>query len=164
LPPELDRREEPLNQVSFLNRKVYTAVARLEWAANGIDVVGISGYRGIRSRHQFDFDGSPFDTLREDEVERTKALSQKIRIQSQDEGWGTFDGNFEWLIGGIFYREKTRRTDHLIFGPDSAISSIIRTFEDIGIVAPILLGIDTFDAPFTNDVATTSFAFYGQGK
>ncbi len=164
LPPDTNRREEALNQDSSLDRKVYTAIGRLEWAADGVDLVGISGYRGIRSRHQFDFDGSIFDSLREDEIEHSNAYSQEFRLQSQRGGFATFGGKLEWLLGGIYYRENTKRTDHLIFGPDSAISSIVRTFDLIGVVAPLMPGVDTFDTPFTNDVTTTSFAVYGQGK
>ena len=164
MPLDTRPREEALNQDSWLDRKVYTALARVEWETNGLDLVSISGYRGIRSRHEFDFDGSPYDTFRERELERSNAYSEEVRLQSRPGGIATFDDRAEWLLGGIFYKEDTVRTDHFIFGKDSAIASIAETFDRIGIVAPLVPGINSYDAPFANDISTTSVAVYGQMK
>lgn len=52
--------------------------------------------------------------------------------------------------------------DRFPFGPDSAISSIVNTFDTLGIPAPILPGVDTFYEDFSNNVDIESFAVFSQ--
>lgn len=157
-----DRRDEFFNFDSRFDREVTTAIARVDWDAGPVSITSVTGFRGIELAEFRDLDSTRFDTISQDTIEDSDALSQEIRFVSNPGGFGTFDDRLEWVLGVYYYNEETDRSDRFPFGPDSAISSIMRTFDEIGVPAPILPGVDTFNEDFIVDVETESIAVFGQ--
>lgn len=156
------RRDEFYNADSRFDREILTLIGRIEWDAGPIQVTGITGYRSSELREFRDLDSTRFDTIGQDTVEDSDAVSQELRFASKPGGLLTFNDRLDWLIGFYFYNEDTDRLDRFPFGPDSAISSVAATFDAIGVPAPILPGVDTLDEDFIDNVDVTSYAIFGQ--
>lgn len=159
---EADARSEFLSIDSSINKDLYMAIVNATWSTEDVTIESISGYRGVRMKELFDLDATRFNAINEDSDEKSDQYSQELRIKSTPGGFATFDDRLEWLLGGIYFQENANRLDRFPFGPDSTISSIVQTFDVLGIPAPILPGVDTFNEDFMNDLTTKSVALYGQ--
>lgn len=157
-----NRRTEFYNADSRFDRELLTLIGRVEWSPGPLMVTSITGYRNSDLEEFRDLDSTRFDAISQDTVENSESFSQELRFASSPGGSLTLGDRLDWVVGLYYYKEDTDRLDRFPFGPDSAISSIINTFDTLGIVAPILPGVDTFNEDFTNNVDVESYAIFGQ--
>lgn len=157
-----DRRSEFFNADSRFDRELMTLIGRVEWNTGPLTVTSITGFRDSDLAEFRDLDSTRFDTIGQDTVEESQTFSQEIRFSSSPGGALTFDDRLDWLLGLYYFKEDTDRLDRFPFGPDSAIASIIRSFDTLGVPAPILPGVDTFNEDFSNQVDVESLAAFAQ--
>lgn len=157
-----NRRDDFFNEDSSFDRDIVTLISKIEWDTGPFMVTSITGYRNSDLKEFRDLDSTRFDTIGQDTVEDSDSFSQELRFSSLPGGGLTFGDKVEWVVGLYYYNEDTDRIDQFPFGTDSAISSIIRTFDEIGIPAPILPGVDIFSEDFINNVETESVAVFGE--
>ncbi len=156
------RRDEFYNADSRFDRELLTMIGRVVWDLGPLAITSITGYRNSDLKEFRDLDSTRFDAIGQDTVEKSDTFSQELRLASTPGGALTFNDRLDWVLGFYYFTEDTDRLDSFPFGRNSAISSIVRTFDTLGIVAPILPGVDTFYEDFTNNVDVDSYAVFGQ--
>ncbi|MDT8320408.1 MAG: TonB-dependent receptor [Xanthomonadales bacterium] len=157
-----DRRAEFFNEDSRFDRELLTLIGRVEWEPGPLSITSITGYRNSDLEEFRDLDSTRFDAIGQDTIEESDSISQELRLASTPGGVFTFNDRLDWVVGLYYFKEDTDRLDRFPFGPDSAISSIVNTFDTLGIPAPILPGVDTFYEDFSNNVDIESFAVFSQ--
>jgi len=131
----------------FLDRDAYSGVARIEGDLGFATLTSISAYRKLEVRDGRDLEGSSLSVIDQLSDESSKQFTQEIRLTSDPNGGASFGGAVDWIIGGFYYHDTSRRTDEFRIGIDSAVRAA--------------LGTPAVDTAFS-DYKIESFAIFGQ--
>lgn len=152
--PTADRFSEAYNLDSPTRRNSDQISLRAEWRGDDAVVTSITALRRSRLIEDADVDSTPLSVLEQVTFERSRELSQELRIVSDPDGGWSFGGRLDWIVGAYAYRDESVRTDRFVWGADSLPVFVGRLLGDAG------LGSITNDATLDRDV--DSAAAYGQ--
>jgi len=136
-----------LNFDPTLDRNSYSGIARIEGDLGFATLTSVSSYRKLDVRDSRDLDGSSLDTISQVGIENSEQYTQEIRLTSDPNGPASFGGALDWIVGGFYYNDTSRRQDIFTLGIDSAVRAAAGT-----------TATDIVNA----DYKIESFAFFGQ--
>lgn len=116
-----------LNYDPSLDRDSYNVIGKVDADLGFATLTSVSAYRKLDVTDSRDLDGSSLDTLSQIGIERSRQLTQEVRLTSNKEGALSFDGAVDWIVGGFYYNDKSSRTDIFNVGVDSAVRAAIGT-------------------------------------
>jgi iron complex outermembrane receptor protein len=117
--PTPDRYSDAYNIDGFSRRKLFSAIGKIDHETDAISITSITSFRRSRVRQSYDLDATPRDIWNFSYGELSKQFSQELRLASVPDGALTFGNAVEWVLGGYYYRERTKRADNFDQGPDS---------------------------------------------
>jgi len=102
-----------LNFVSENEIENWGVSLQMDWAIDAIDVTAITSYRGVNSFADQDIDFTSADIVQRSEGRGDlKTFTAELRAASD------FDGPFNFLVGGFFFREDIETNGALEYGAD----------------------------------------------
>ncbi|WP_374572185.1 TonB-dependent receptor [Phenylobacterium sp.] len=149
-----DRLSEAYNLDSPVRRNIDQVSLRAEWKGDDATVTSISAYRRSRLFEDADVDSTPLSVLEQVTFERSRELSQELRIVSDPAARWSFGGRLDWLAGVYVYRDEAVRTDRFVWGADS-LPVLVGRFSG-------LAGLESVTNDATLDRDVDGAAVYGQ--
>ncbi len=120
--------------------------ANVTWAGDNLTFTSVTGYIDTTFHRDGDLDFSSLDVLNEDFEDRDKSsISQEFRLASNN------DGPFNWIIGGIWAKDKYDGRESINFGTDETINDFFGTWPGFRIEMQ------------TTDQVITSKAMFAEG-
>src|SRR3546814_5674651 len=83
----------------FLDRKTESYIGRVEYEADFATITSITALKKLRISDGRDLEGSSLDVIDQYSNERSKKLTQEIRITYDQNGPASFDRALDWIIG-----------------------------------------------------------------
>ncbi|MGV3769573.1 MAG: TonB-dependent receptor [Sphingobium phenoxybenzoativorans] len=117
--PTPDRYSDAYNIDGSSHRKLLSIVGKIEHSTDALEITSITSYRRSRIDQTYDLDATPRDIWTFSYDELSRQFSQELRLSSVPDGFLTFGDTAEWVLGGYYYQERTKRTDHFDQGADS---------------------------------------------
>jgi iron complex outermembrane recepter protein len=114
-----DPYAEYTNLDNLLNRQVETYSGKMELDIGGGTLTSITAFRRNRALDDRDFDNTSLDVIQQISDERSRQFTQELRFTSDPNGPLSFGGAVDWIIGGFYYKDTSRRVDTFNFGVDS---------------------------------------------
>jgi len=108
--------ENVFNDTSYLNvvprNKIdsYGASVQVDYQWGAMSLTSITAYRELRSYNTGDIDFSSLDVVNDQTDQAIDTFSQEFRIASD------FDGPFNFLLGGYYFKEDVDQTSQLFTG------------------------------------------------
>ncbi|WP_156680767.1 TonB-dependent receptor [Sphingomonas profundi] len=121
--PTPDKYSEAYNIDGYSRRSIYSGVGKIAWRGDAVTLNSITSYRRSTIGQAYDLDATPRNIWTFDYRERSRQFSQEVRLSSSDDGAATFGGAIDWVLGGYYYNEQTRRADHFNLGADSIFAT-----------------------------------------
>lgn len=106
---------------AFIRRNIFGGSMAVNWDLGGANLSSISAYRSTNIHYTEDYDSTPFPVVHIDTRQRTRQLTQEIRLISK-EG----ESALSWIAGLFFLRDRGRATDRFIlpfFGLDDELTN-----------------------------------------
>lgn len=122
-----DLRRGSLSFDPFLDREVKAFIGRIEYDAGAATITSISALRKLDISDGRDLEGSSLDILDQSSVENSKQFTQELRIASTPDGSLSANGLVDWIIGGFYYNDTSKRTDSFRVGLNSAVRAAAGT-------------------------------------
>lgn len=150
-----DRFSDAYNLDSPTHRDIDQVSLRAEWKGDDVTVTSISAFRRSRLIEDADVDSTSLEVLEQATFERSRELSQELRIVSDPSGRWSLGGRFDWLAGLYVYRDEAVRTDRFVWGADS-LPVLVGRFSGFA-------GLASVTNETTLDRNVDGIAAYGQG-
>jgi iron complex outermembrane recepter protein len=116
-----------LSSDPFLDREARSFIGKIAYENDAVSLTSISAIRKLDIVDGRDLEGSSLDILDQSSAENSDQFTQEFRIASTSDGVLTAGGLVDWIIGGFYYNDKSKRSDSFHIGINSAVRAPLGT-------------------------------------
>jgi iron complex outermembrane recepter protein len=116
-----------LSSDPFLDREARSFIGKVTYENEAVSLTSISAIRKLDIIDGRDLEGSSLDILDQSSAENSKQFTQELRLASAPNGSLSFGGVVDWIVGGFYYNDKSKRSDSFHIGINSAVRAAAGT-------------------------------------
>jgi iron complex outermembrane recepter protein len=116
-----------LSSDPFLDREARSFIGKVTYENEAVSLTSISAIRKLDITDGRDLEGSSLDILDQSSAESSKQFTQELRLASTPDGSLSFGGVVDWIVGGFYYNDKSKRSDSFHIGINSAVRAAAGT-------------------------------------
>ena len=129
-----DLRRGNIDFDPMLDRDAAAYTVKADYDLGEMTLTSVSAFRTLRIADSRDLEGTSLSIIDQISDEKSDQFTQEVRLASNPGGAYSMNGFLDWIVGGFYYDDRSKRTDQFMIGIDSAVRAAAGTpAEDVAL-------------------------------